>query len=541
MNTATTPQAEPVQLLLFDEFGNAAQPQAPQASTVSVAVLPVAKAAKPQAKTAPAKPAKAPARKAKPVKPVKPADVVRFEKMYESKPSVSALLAEMGFDGLLVDYYGNSNWRTNIKTCLVHGSQLDECRPGICLNHPLSICSNTDGHGTMVIYFSPDGEAWGSEITILGIKSLGYPQDTLFGQLDARMSPWKKIERMQCRYSLPQSATELENMLKTKNKYAFMYQKSRPELVDRPELLLMCPQIEILDKAGFKFVDTVLAMKPADVEKFNLLCRRGSNPKDIFKTSKTVYTVLKNETDMDIWDSFRKMEKFGKISEENIAEAYRHGLKKDQLDKVSGILGMQFNGKQVITFDRLMDYLAKVDMHEAIGTDEALLLIKDYVRMCIDLDIEPSFDRDSLKREHDVMARTSRQLLDPVREAGIDAAMAPAVAAMKRFDYQENIYFIRGIRSYSDLVNEAKGQSNCVASYAKPIANGETFIFVMRELAAPTKSLITVELSTDGKKIRQKSKAHNASIRNKSQSEFLERWLKHNRDIVSAASQPASA
>jgi len=48
----------------------------------------------------------------------------------------------------------------------------------------------------------------------------------------------------------------------------------------------------------------------------------------------------------------------------------------------------------------------------------------------------------------------------------------------------------------------------------------------MRETAHPEKSLVTIELSPDCKTIRQKYLAHNQQIRNKSMTEFIERWYR---------------
>ena len=123
---------------------------------------------------------------------------------------------------------------------------------------------------------------------------------------------------------------------------------------------------------------------------------------------------------------------------------------------------------------------------------------------------------------------------------------------MKKYDYTEGVYFVRGIRSHDDLLDEANQQHNCVAAYGSRIANGSSYIYVLREVAKPDKSLITIELSPDGRNIRQKYLeaeiwimavepspygrniiqkylAYNQPVRNRSQSEFIDRWMKHNR------------
>ena len=102
---------------------------------------------------------------------------------------------------------------------------------------------------------------------------------------------------------------------------------------------------------------------------------------------------------------------------------------------------------------------------------------------------------------------------------------------MKAYDYNEGIYFVRAIRDQDDLLDEANQQHNCVASYGSNIANGKSYIYVMREVARPDKSLITIELSPNGKTIRQKFLAYNQAIHNKSQSDFIERWLRYVRSV----------
>ena len=142
--------------------------------------------------------------------------------------------------------------------------------------------------------------------------------------------------------------------------------------------------------------------------------------------------------------------------------------------------------------------------------------------MCNQLQMEPRVDGDSLKREHDIAARNCRNKRDEI----ISRDMQENCERMKKYNYTEGVYFVRAITSHDDLLDEANQQHNCVASYGRRIANGSSYIYVMREVANPEKSLITIELSPNGKTIRQKFLAYNRPIHNKSQSDFIERWLK---------------
>ncbi len=52
---------------------------------------------------------------------------------------------------------------------------------------------------------------------------------------------------------------------------------------------------------------------------FNRLCKPGKNPKEIFKTDKVLYSILKSEEDIKLWDIYRKMYRAGKVQKDTIA------------------------------------------------------------------------------------------------------------------------------------------------------------------------------------------------------------------------------
>lgn len=68
---------------------------------------------------------------------------------------------------------------------------------------------------------------------------------------------------------------------------------------------LAAPWLETLSKAGFgaiadRFLNPFQYIDEKAVELFNRLCGPGTKPKDIFKCSKTVYTVLKEERNLEV-------------------------------------------------------------------------------------------------------------------------------------------------------------------------------------------------------------------------------------------------
>lgn len=328
--------------------------------------------------------------------------------------------------------------------------------------------------------------------------------------------------------------TSTENMNKEMEKYLPYASDIIRENGYHPEYFIIAPQLEQLYKAGYKeFVDEVEYCLKQDVYRrakytgldyFNRLTQPGKNLKEIFKTNKVVYTTLKGCKDLRIWDMYRKLMKQRTISKETFEHIVAQGFNQKQLDKVYQILGRMHRGHPVFTFDSLNRYLDRLNMYEAVGMDEALQLINDYLRMCEQLKMQPRIDGDSLKREHDVTARILREKYDEIMEKKMNGACEH----LKKYNYDKEgeIYFIRGIRDYNDLIDEAKQQHNCVAGYASSIIAKRSYVYVMREKRHPEKSLITIELSPDGHTIRQKYLAYNHQIRNASQSEFIKRWHK---------------
>ena len=306
-----------------------------------------------------------------------------------------------------------------------------------------------------------------------------------------------------------------------------------------PMTLLCCPQLEQLYKADYAFARSIIEEHyldrtapirwfrqndmPEEVRSFNLLCRPGAKPKDIFKTDKPVYSMLKNEPDLKVWNRFRIIYNHGNINQDTLETLYQNRYSEKQLKQMTSIINLKYEDKPVFTWNSLIAYLRRLDMYEAIETEEALPLIKDVIQMSQQLNVQPNVTGDSIKREHDVLARNIRQRLDEVMALKMDESCKK----LAKYDYSGSKYFIRGIRSYNDLIDEAKQQHNCVASYASSIVNGRSLIYVMRSAEQPDKSLITVELSPESKEIRQRFLAYNQQITDKNQIGFLDDWVKN--------------
>ena len=382
-----------------------------------------------------------------------------------------------------------------------------------------------DIYKSILQYATETGDVYEAE-AVFKMKKNGYPATSYYIEGNVSISKWKKAKLHAHRITTVLNQEDVPEILKRVNPYAAEFIKHYNTLNDID--LLIAPQIEQLDKAGYSFVkqQVMVALTgyedSASLEQFNRLCQPGKNMKEIFKTSKVVYTTLRGCDKLSIWDVYRKMDKQGKISADAIERAYNNNYSEKELNEFSTILGMEYDGKKIFTWDSLQKYIERIDMYEAIDRLEGLMLLKDYLSMCRQLEMKPRIDGDSLKREHDVTARTLRQKRDEIR-AG---KMVGVCEENKKYDYSEHIYFGRCIRSYDDLIDEASQQHNCVASYADRIIAKRSYIFVVREVSAPDKSLATVEITPSGK-IYQKFLAYNTPILNKALTEFIERLAKN--------------
>ena len=116
--------------------------------------------------------------------------------------------------------------------------------------------------------------------------------------------------------------------------------------------------------------------------------------------------------------------------------------------------------------------------------------------------------------------------------------MVEGCKKLQQYNYENDRFIIRGVRNYDDLLDEAKQQHNCVASYSNKIASGTSLIFVMRRKTVPDRSFVTIELSPDLSTVRQKYEAHNQPLRNKEASEFIDEWQRHCKDVKKGIIEP---
>lgn len=172
------------------------------------------------------------------------------------------------------------------------------------------------------------------------------------------------------------------------------------------------------------------------------------------------------------------------------------------------------------TLPNLISYLDRLDIYQAIGTNDAIDILTDYLSMCKQCNAEPRLDSNSLKREHDVMMRNFWSMRQDVDNAKFDIA----VDKLKRFEHEDGNYMIIAPKSAQDIINEGVEQRNCVGSYVRSVANGSSIVLFMRDKRNPDRSLVTIDVDPSDCHVRQKRLACNAPITNQRMLDFIDKW-----------------
>lgn len=389
-----------------------------------------------------------------------------------------------------------------------------------------------------LLYVTENGDCWTAIFNMEWDKSL-YGLDNV-GALKMRLRNESLAAIQLSSWSYTGKYTYYDTLLQGKEGVLDIMQKLYPYMhqwLSTKDLdygaFMMCPFLETLVKAGYKFADN-FTQRPgkryprnsyvtdAEIAKFNMLCKPGKNPKEIFTIPPAVFTALKDVTDISIWDELRKLGK--KIDANAVRRLAEMDLKKDDMKLFCGILKRQYEGRPVFTLDSLLKYIDRVDVYEAIRRNEALTLINDYLLMCQNIGKKPVITGDSLKREHDVTARMGRELRTG---SEYDEKIKEAGKKLLPFTYKEDTFIIRPIANYDELIDESSQQGNCLAAaYPGLIAKGKRHVFTMRNTSAPETSLATVELYSDFT-LGQHLLSHNREMTNQSQLKFIKRWMKH--------------
>ena len=100
----------------------------------------------------------------------------------------------------------------------------------------------------------------------------------------------------------------------------------------------------------------------------------------------------------------------------------------------------------------------------------------------------------------------------------------------KAFTFRSGEYQVVIPQTKEEIVAEAKAQSNCVAGYVNSIIENRTYVVFVRHMNDLSKSLVTAEVSTNGRVVQFLLKQNRHIDGNQGLVQFLEEWKRHLQD-----------
>ena len=292
-------------------------------------------------------------------------------------------------------------------------------------------------------------------------------------------------------------------------------------------LAIKYPQLELMFKTKFKPFAVAWVREPENVM-FSRCFKDGKNLDDITKLPKYAWNMITdNTTDIGAYNEMRIWVQKENLSKETLEEIFDRHLRKPELEKVRKLCMRKFNDKSLYTLDTLLNYLHRCDVYQAIPIYEAIDLLNDYIKMSVDMGVEPLTNSNSLKREHDVMARNYYQWYRANRDKATEEKFKARSLKLQKYEYENDKYIIVTPHSVNELLEEANQQRNCLSCYANSYTNGRAQIFFMRKKNAPERSYISIEMSSDMTEFRQVYYACNRAVDNTQDLAFLNEWKEH--------------
>ena len=315
-------------------------------------------------------------------------------------------------------------------------------------------------------------------------------------------------------------------------------------LVNLLALYMNNPQIELLLKTKLSKIAYDWIYDPEN-DKFRRAFKKGKTISEITGMENWLWDKMADYTNnIAVWDVLRIWNK--QLASEKKKNVYV-GFDASMFEQITNLhcdhrtlqdvkrlctKAIDNDGKKIWSFKTLLNYLERIDMYQAIPTNEAIRILSDYIRMCNQMGVNPRTDSDSIKREHDIAAR-NYGLWWRQKRAEKDAARAGDFIErgkeLSKYEYSNDHLMAIAPKEMQDLINEGVNNHNCVGSYIIPFTEKRSNIFFIRKKDAPEKSYITIELTSTCCNYRQAYYASNQRITDPKDWEFINEWMEHNK------------
>lgn len=169
----------------------------------------------------------------------------------------------------------------------------------------------------------------------------------------------------------------------------------------------------------------------------------------------------------------------------------------------------------------LIKYLCRdVKLNQGIAfPSNALVLLRDYMRMMAAMKLNPDKYSKSLKKDHDIATMNYKVVKDDIKKEEFKKVVDKDT--YKELIYEDRKYNVVLPAEPNDLVLEGKNLSHCVASYVEDVIKEKCKILFIREKNGIDNSLLTVEVR--GNRIVQVKGFDNRLAKSEERT-FLNKW-----------------
>lgn len=162
---------------------------------------------------------------------------------------------------------------------------------------------------------------------------------------------------------------------------------------------------------------------------------------------------------------------------------------------------------QFYTFGKFMDYVCEEAVNQGFKTLNSFMgELRDYLDMCISMDIKPTLYSSYLKQTHDITSRNYEVKLTEEQAEMFEKAYKD----FKSFVTEDKTYSIVRPKNADDVKHEGSALNHCVASYISKVLKRNCLIVFLRKTKDTDKPLVTIEIENEA--IVQARGASNRSI-----------------------------
>lgn len=162
---------------------------------------------------------------------------------------------------------------------------------------------------------------------------------------------------------------------------------------------------------------------------------------------------------------------------------------------------------QFYTFGKFMDYVCEETINQGFKSLNSFMgELRDYLDMCVSMDIKPTLYSSYLKQTHDITSRNYEVKLTEEQNEMFENAYKD----FKQFVTEDKTYSIVRPKNADDVKHEGSALNHCVASYISKILKRNCLIVFLRKTKATDKPLVTIEVENEA--IVQARGASNRSI-----------------------------